>query len=102
VTAPLVLIQDNAPSHTSATLRQFDAAPTDYLTIYQLPPYSSDLNPIEGLGKKIKKEATQLRSLRTFADLIAKVTQTLQRYASLPHELTAVAGEYRFLPHPAA
>jgi hypothetical protein len=47
VTGPSVLIQDNAPYHTSATLRQFYATQADRLTAYQLPPYSPDLNPIE-------------------------------------------------------
>jgi hypothetical protein len=67
-----------------------------------LPAYSLDLNPIEGLWKKIKKDATHLRYFRTFAELVATVTATLQRYAGLPYELTTVAGEYRHLPHPAA
>lgn len=102
VARPIVLIQDNAPYHTSAALRQFYADHADRLTVYQLPPYSPDLNPIEGLWKKIKKNATHLRYFRTFADLVAQVTETLKRYAGTPRELTSVAGEYRYLPHPAA
>lgn len=101
VSGSLILIQDNAPYHTSAALRQFYAAHSDRLTVYQLPSYSPDLNPIEGLWKKIKKDATHLRYFRTFDHLVTKVTATLQRFAGLPGELTAVAGEYRNLPHPA-
>ena len=102
VARPILLIQDNAPYHTSADLRQFYADHADRLTVYQLPPYSPDLSPIEGLWKKIKKDATHLRYFPTFAHLVAEVTKTLKRYAQLPRELTAVAGEYRYLPHPAA
>jgi transposase len=98
----VLLIQDNAPYHVSAALRRFDADHSDRLTVYQLPLYSPDLNPIAGLGKKIKKDATNLRSFRLFANLVTHVTDTLQRYAGLASDLTAVAGEYRYLPHPAA
>jgi transposase len=102
VDCAIILIQDNAPYHTSAALRQFYAAHTDRLTVYQLPSYSPDLSPIEPLWKKIKKAATQLHYFPTFAHLVTEVTTTLHRYAGLPAELTAVAGEYRYLPHPAA
>jgi transposase len=80
----------------------FYADHSDRLTVYQLPPYSPDLNPIEGLWKKIKKDATNLRYLRLFAHLITKVNETLHRYAGLPSQLTGVVGEYRYLIHPAA
>ena len=47
--AHLILIQDNAPYHLSSALRAFYAAHSDRLTVYQLPAYSPDLNPIEYL-----------------------------------------------------
>jgi transposase len=102
VAGSVLLIQDNAPYHVSATLRRFYADHSDRLTVYQLPPYSPDLNPIEGLWKKIKKDATNLRYFRLFAHLITKVNETLHRYAGLPSQLTGVVGEYRYLIHPAA
>lgn len=101
-TEHLILVQDNAPYHTSAALRRFYADHSDRLTVYQLPPYSPDLNPIEGLWKKVKKDATHLRYFREFANLVTKVNETLKRFAGLPRELTALAGEYRYLTPPAA
>ncbi len=98
----LILIQDNAPYHVSRALRAFYAAHTDRLTVYQLPAYSPDLNPIEYLWKKVKKDATHLRYFPLFADLIAEVTKTLQRLAGSPEELTSLQGEYRFIKLPAA
>ena len=50
----------------------------------------------------MKKEATSLRYFPLFADLIAKVTETLTRLAGLPNELTSLQGEYRFIKLPAA
>jgi hypothetical protein len=80
----VVLIQDNAPFHTSAALRQFCADHSDRLTVYQLPPYSPDLSPIEGLWKKAKKDASHLRYFPEFANLVAKVEETLTPLAACP------------------
>jgi len=93
----LILIQDNASYHTSGPLQTFYAEQTDRLTVYQLPPYSPDLNPIEGLWKKVKKDATHLRYFPQFANLVAKVGDVLTSLAALPDELTALAGDYRAL-----
>jgi transposase len=91
----IILIQDNAPYHTSGRLHDFYTEHADRLTVYQLPPYSPDLNPIEHLWKKVKKEATHLRYFPLFVDLVAKVDETLVKLATLPDELTALVGEYR-------
>jgi transposase len=48
-------------------LRQFSTTHPAHLTVDQLPAYSPDLSPIEGLWKKLKKQATQLRSVPTLA-----------------------------------
>lgn len=98
----LIVIQDNAPYHVSRPLRAFYAAHADRLTAYQLPAYSPDLNPIEYLWKKVKKEATNLRYFPLFADLITEVTKTLKSLAGSPDELTSLQGEYRFIKLPAA
>ncbi len=97
----LIVIQDNAAYHTSADMRTFYAANADRLTVYQLPSYSPDLNPIEALWKKVKKDATHLRWFPHFINLVTKVSDTLRKLADLPHELTALMGEYRFLTLPA-
>lgn len=101
VSGHLIIIQDNVSYHTSAELQTFYAAHTDRLTIYQLPAYSPDLNPIEALWKKVKKDATHLRWFPLFTDVVTKVSQTLTKFAGLPRELTALMGEYRFLTRPA-
>ena len=44
--APLVLIWDNLNTHTSRAMRELIAA-RDWLTVYQLPSYASELNPVE-------------------------------------------------------
>ncbi len=95
VEGQIVLIQDNAPYHTSSRVQEFIKQHADRLTVYQLPPYSPDLNPIEKLWKKVKKGATHLRYFPHFADLVTKVDEVLAKLAKSPDELTALMGEYR-------
>jgi DDE superfamily endonuclease/Homeodomain-like domain-containing protein len=52
----VLLIQDNAPCHTSGPTQDFLEAHADRLAVYQLPTYSPELSPIERVGKKAKKE----------------------------------------------
>ena len=54
-TQPIILIQDGARYHTSKAPQEFFAQHVDRLTVYQLPSYSPDYNPIEKLWKKIKE-----------------------------------------------
>jgi hypothetical protein len=50
----------------------------------------------------VKKDATHLRYFPQFANLVAKVDETLTRLAGIPRELTYLAGEYRELTPTAA
>jgi DDE superfamily endonuclease len=43
---PLVVIWDNLNTHISAAMTELIAA-RDWLTVYQLPPYAHELNPVE-------------------------------------------------------
>lgn len=69
----LILIQDGAKYHTCQATKDFLAAHTDRLTIYQLPSYSPDFNPIEHLWRNVKKDATHLKYFPTFDALTEKV-----------------------------
>ena len=50
----IILIQDGASYHTSKAMKQFFAKKANRITVYDLPSYSPNLNPIEKLWKKIK------------------------------------------------
>jgi hypothetical protein len=43
---PLVLVWDNLNTHVSAAMTELIAA-RDWLTVFQLPPYAHELNPVE-------------------------------------------------------
>jgi hypothetical protein len=43
---PLVLVWDGLNTHTSRAMRELTAA-RDWLTVFRLPPYAPELNPVE-------------------------------------------------------
>ena len=51
---PLVLVWDILNSHVSATMAELIAA-RDWLTVYQLPPYAHELNPVEPVWSHLKR-----------------------------------------------
>jgi transposase len=88
--APLILIQDGARYHTSAETRRFFAEQTARLTVFQLPGYSPDYNPIEKLWKKLKEQETHMHYFPTFAGLTAKVEQALIKFEQAPQEILSL------------
>jgi transposase len=92
--APIFLIQDGARYHTSKQTRQFFAQHTDRLTVFQLPSYSPDYNPIEYLWPNVKKEATHLKYFPTFERLVTVVETTLADFQHQPQRIKALFGRY--------
>jgi transposase len=89
-TQPLVLIQDGARYHTSKAAQAFFAAHVDRLTVFQLPSYSPDYNPIEKLWKKVKDQDTHLQYFPDFASLTARVEEALLKFTNMPQEILSL------------
>jgi transposase len=89
---PIVLIQDGARYHTSKAMQEFFAKHAARLTVFQLPSYSPDFNPIERLWKKIKQQETHLHYFPTFDSLKEKVEQALVKFANAPKQILALFG----------
>jgi hypothetical protein len=66
----------------------------DRLTVFQLPSYSPDYNPIEFLWRKAKQEATHLKYFPTFEALIASVDDTLTDFQAQPEQVKGLFGRY--------
>lgn len=81
---PILLLQDGAKYHTAGKAKEFFAAHTDRLTVYQLPSYSPDYNPIEHLWKNLKKRTTHNRYFPTFEALVASVEEGLAYFQAHP------------------
>jgi len=90
----LFILQDGAKYHTSKAMKQFFAAHANRITVYQLPRYSPDFNPIEYLWRNVKKLATHLRYHPTFESLLNKVEEKLRYFANLPKSIKALMGKY--------
>jgi transposase len=93
-TAPLLLIQDGARYHTSKKMRLFFAEHTEHLTVFQLPSYSPDYNPIEYLWRNVKKDATHLKYFPTFETLITSVAEAMVYFQAHPDRVKGLFGRY--------
>ena len=89
-----IVIQDGAKYHTSQSTRAFFEKHQDRLTVFQLPSYSPDYNPIEFLWKKTKRRATHNQYFPDFQDLIKAVDEALAYFASQAAEITSLMGLY--------
>ena len=67
----------------------------DRLTVYQLPSYSPDYNPIEKLWKKIKEQGTHLHHFPTFDDLKNKVAEALLQFNDAADEVLALFVKFK-------
>jgi hypothetical protein len=56
---PVVLVWDNLNTHVSRAMRELIAA-RDWLTVFQLPPYASELNPVEPVWSHLKRSLANL------------------------------------------
>jgi len=91
---PLMLIQDGARYHTAAATTEFIAAHADRLSVYQLPSYSPDYNPIEHLWKNMKKRTTHNRYFPEFDLVCDSVEEGLAYFQAHPAEVKRLMGTY--------
>ena len=79
LTGPLVLVWDNLNTHVSATMTELIAA-RDGLTVFRLPPYAHELNPVEQVWSHLKRSLAK----RNLAQLTALVKTRLKRMQYRP------------------
>jgi DDE superfamily endonuclease len=80
--APLILVWDNLNTHVSRAMRELVAA-RDWLTVYQLPAYASELNPVESVWSHLKRSLANLAK-RDITQLTALVKTRLRRMQYQP------------------
>jgi DDE superfamily endonuclease len=56
---PLVVVWDGLNTHTSRAMRELVAA-RDWLTVFRLPPYASEMNPVEPVWSNLKRSLANL------------------------------------------
>jgi DDE superfamily endonuclease len=79
---PIVLVWDNLPTHTSRAMRQLIAA-RSWLTVFQLPAYAPELNPVEGVWSSMKRSLANLTK-QGIDQLVALVKTGLKRMQYRP------------------
>lgn len=90
----IILIQDGAKYHTSKSMKDFFAAHSNRLTVFDLPSYSPDFNPIEKLWKNLKQSHIHLHYFPSFDSLQAKVNEALLDFSNAPNDVLALFGFY--------
>jgi len=79
---PLVLVWDNLNTHTSKAMRELTAA-RPWLTVFQLPAYASELNPVESVWSHLKRSLANLAK-RDINQLTTLVKTRLRRMQYQP------------------
>lgn len=98
------LVMDNAPWHKKAkriikenSAGQYSDLLEKYVFVY-MPPYSPDLNPIEQVWRKTRREVTHNRFFASVTDLKNKLIPYFKRF-SRPNEFLRSLCSFRcFIP----
>ena len=77
-----MLVWDGLNTHTSRAMRELIAA-RDWLTVYRLPPYAPELNPVEPMWSHLKRSLANLAK-RNLSQLTALVKTRLRRMQYRP------------------
>lgn len=88
---PIVLVRDNSTQHVDAAMRSLIAT-RSWLTVYRLPPYAPDLNPVEGVWSHLKRSLGNLAAHST-DHLAALVKSRLKQMQYRPALLDGFVAE---------
>ncbi|MEU3355192.1 transposase [Streptomyces sp. NPDC037389] len=97
--APIVLVWDNLGTHLCADMRKFING-QDWLTVYQLPSYTPDLNPVEGVWSLLRRGFTANTAFTSPDHLIRTVRQGLRKIQYRPALLDGCLAETGLTLHP--
>ncbi len=79
---PIVLVWDNLNTHTSAAMTELIAA-RPWLTVFRLPPYAHEFNPVEPVWAHLKRSLANLTK-HSLAELTALAKTRLKRMQYRP------------------
>ncbi|MEV0133054.1 transposase [Dactylosporangium sp. NPDC050688] len=80
--APIVLVWDQLPGHTSTAMRQLTAT-RSWLRVYYLPGYAPELNPVENVWSNLRRGLANLTP-GTVTDLARTAKNRLKRMQYRP------------------
>lgn len=97
---PIVLVWDNLNVHKAIGLRVFAEA-RDWLTIYYLPPYAPDLNPVEGIWSLLRRGWLSNVAFSTPEHLVQTVPRGLRHIQYRSHLIDGCLAETGLTIRPA-
>ena len=83
----ILLVLDNARYHHAKILQPWIEEVSDLLELFFLPPYSPDLNPIEMLWKKTRRNVTHNRFFNSLQELCFDLKQYWRQFDKPNEEL---------------
>ena len=89
---PIVLVWDNSTQHVDKLMRTLIATRATWLTVYRLPPYAPELNPVEGVWPHLKRNLGNLAA-RTTDELAALAKTRLKQMQYRPALLDGLVAE---------
>ncbi|WP_455907808.1 IS630 family transposase [Streptomyces halstedii] len=89
---PIVLVWDNLNVHKAAGLREW-AEGRDWLTIYYLPPYAPDLNPVEGIWSLLRRGWLSNVAFSTTEHLVQRIRRGLRHIQYRSHLIDGCLAE---------
>ena len=95
---PVVLVWDNLNTHVSGVMAGLVAA-RDWLTVFQLPAYASELNPVESVWSVLKRSLANLVK-HNISELTALAKTRLRRMQHRPGLLEGFLAGTRLDPTP--
>lgn len=82
-----VLIQDNASYHKDTEVWSWFYNNRHWLDVYNLPPYSPELNPTERLWQHTRKNGTHNRSFLNVEELVATLSRVFGEMQTYPQTI---------------
>ena len=79
---PLVVVWDGLNTHVSHAMADLVTA-RDWLTVFRLPPYAHELNPVESVWSNLKRSLANLAK-RDISQLTALIKTRLRRMQHRP------------------
>lgn len=83
---PMVLVRDNLNTRLTAGMHRY-IAERDGLTLYRLPPYTPDLNPVESLWSVLRRTTTANHAFADPHDLTTAIRRGLRQLRYRPDVL---------------
>ncbi len=90
------LILDNLPVHRSRAVQGWLGEHKEQIEVFQLPPYSPELNPDEGLNADLKHAVTRKPPARSRHELQRTLISHMRRLAKQPNRIRSYFGHQRF------